>query len=329
MTGTGFIGWVAAALALTGPAAAQTPDAQALYRQILELSEPDAFAAPAGPVTVDHAAHPDAQSETWLIVAHLSDGNGAPVTLHANLSRLGLRGKAASDLDVTTLWRGHLIVLPTDADPLAEERVSRGLGAAGADPKAVWIDDWTLDTTSPANLSLTTDALSLTLDTAASADPLLADDPELPFRGYTLPSVPVTATLDGQTLTGTAWIDHLWGDVPVPGGPLAYDRLILHLDDGSAVSLLRTRRQDGQGIATLDGTLTDPSGRTVSLSDATVDLTEDQLAGAGLDLTLDTSRTATAPFAFPLTTRMLTAAGTRNGTPVNGLGSLQLSGTPE
>jgi predicted secreted hydrolase len=38
-------------------------------------------------------------------------------------------------------------------------------------------------------------------------------------------------------LTGTAWLDRLWGDVPLPGGPVLRDRLVLHLSDGTDLSL--------------------------------------------------------------------------------------------
>ena len=330
MPGKGFIGCLAAALVLTSGAAAQTTEADELYRQIVELSAAGDFPPPSGPVTIDPAAHPNAQSETWLIVAHLTTPDGDPIAVQASLSRLGLRARPTSALDVTALYRGHIISLPDKGTALAEERVSRGLGAAGTDAEAVWIDDWTLDATTPGTLILTSGkALSLTLGMAAAENPLKADDPELPFRGYSLPAIPVTATLDGQPLAGTAWFDHLWGDVPLPGGPLAYDRLILHLDDGSAVSLLRSRRRDGQGIATLDGTLIDPAGRTVALSDETVEMSETRLAGAGLNLTLESEATGEAAFAFPLTTFLLTVTGTRNGTQVTGIGSLQVSGAPE
>lgn len=328
MTAAGFIGFIAAALVLTGPARAQTPDAEALYRQILALSADGEFPASSGPVTIDPVAHPDARSETWGITAHLKSAAGAPLTLQASFARLGLRAGDAADLDISALWRGHVILLPEEGEVRAEERISRGLGAAGWDAEAVWIDDFSLDVSTADTLALRAGGLSLTLDTGTKTNALKAEDPEVPFRGYGLPAVPATAVVDGETFVGTAWLDHLWGDVPLPGGPLAYDRLILHLDDGSAVSLIRTRRRDGQGIATLDGSLIDASGAT-ALSDATVELSDTRLAGAGLDLTLDPAAMATPPFAVPFTTTALTATGTRNGAPVSGLGSLQVSGGSE
>lgn len=330
MTGTRFIGALAAALVLTGPVHAQPPDAEALYRQIIDLSAAGDFQTPTGPVTLDPVAHPNTQSETWLVVAHLRSPNGETATVQANFSRLGLRAPSASEFDVTALYRGHLILLAEDGSTQAEERISRGLGAAGADTETVWIDDWSLDLTKPGALNLTlAQTGSLTLDIGASVHPQKADDPDLPFIGYSLPDVPVSASLDGRTMAGTAWIDHFWGAVPLPGGPLAYDRLILHLEDGSALSLLRARRRDGQGIATLDGALIDASGQSVPLSDATVEFSDTRLSGAGLDLKLEGAATADAAFAFPVITTLLTAAGTLNGSPVSGIGSLQLSGARE
>lgn len=333
MAGRRFISHLAAVLLLTASASAQSPDAATLYEEILALGDAADFPPPSGPVEVSHAAHPETRSESWVFTAHLVSETGEQSTLQASFARLGLRAGAETAFDATALFRGNAILANGEAGIRAEERFSRGLGAAGADGAGVWIDDWSLvlDATGGLALSLplADRAVSLALKTRPANDPLLTAQDDAPFRGYSLPAVPVAATIDGQTLSGTAWFDHFWGDVPLPGGPLAYDRLIIHLDDGSAISLIRTRRRDGAGITTLDGALVDALGTPAELSDETVTLTDTSLSGAGLDLSFDILAAGTSEFVSPVATSVLAVTGTRDGAPVAGIGTLQLSGAGE
>lgn len=337
-------GMTALAVAFPSVAVAQSPDASALYEQLLTLGDKADFPRPSGPwqldLPADLGAHPNARSETWLIAAHLETPEGRPVALQVSFARLGLRTVSEGPFDPAALYRAH-IVAASPNDPLeAEERLSRGLGAAGTEGARIWLDSWTMTLGRP-GISLQSPAAGL--DFAPIMDPIQQDPAgNSPVRGYTAPRVAVSGRVGGTEVTGTAWIDHLWGDVPPPGGPLAYDRLIVHLDDGSAVSLLRTRRRDGAGIATLDGALIDDAG-TTPLNDDTAEMTATeswtpddgagsypvawQLAGAGLVLDIAPfRRDQLTDFAFPLWSGGVTVTGTRDGQPVTGTGTLTLSG---
>ena len=80
----------------------------------------------------------------------------------------------------------------------------------------------------------------------------------------------VLTTADGAAaISGVAWFEHLWGDLPFPGGPTATDRLVLHVDDGSELSIARTRRRDGTGTPTLDGFVVHPDGEIEQVSEET------------------------------------------------------------
>jgi len=96
----------------------------------------------------DHAPHPEAPAETWAIFAHLRDADGAPVSALFTLSRFGIAtepddtGNAWAPRDA---WLGQAAIVGDRAQ--AEERLSRGAGAAGQDAGAgrVWLDDWSID----------------------------------------------------------------------------------------------------------------------------------------------------------------------------------------
>ena len=329
MAGKRFIGCLAAALVLSGSVDAQTPDPALLYEELLALGAENGFRPPSAPVDIEHGAHPEARSETWLIAANLRSPAGELFSMHVSLSRLGVRPEAETSLDLRALYRGHVIVTSADAAPMAEERFSRGLGAAGEDAGSIWIDDWSLKAESAGSLALGLSVegspISVALEVRPDEGQVLAQADGAPFVGYSLPGVPIAVELEGQTLTGFAWFDHFWGDVPLPGGPVTYDRLIVHLDDGSALSVVRTRRQDGQGISTLDGALFDTSGALVELSDDNVELSQARLAGAGLVLELEPLRVQAAPFIVPAVTTLLRVTGTRNGSSVAGIATMQVS----
>lgn len=331
------IGAVLAFLVAATSAMPQTQDLSTLYEALLTQSRAADFTPLSGPTIVAHTAHPEARSETWTITAHLEDPEGDPIDLQVTLARLGLRSETDHPLDVTALYRGHLL-MSDGARPLAEERLSRGLGAAGEDGLFTWIDDWSLGVNALDDVFLTLPTggreISLLLRTRPAVPQRINGD--TPIRGYSLASLPAEAEIDGETFTGIAWFDHLWGDVPLPGGPLTYDRLVVHLDDGSAVSLLRTRRRDGQGIATLDGARIDGAGQATAFTDEVAEmalaadkrLTTWSLTGVGLNLSLATPADLHRPdFTLPFQTASFPVTGTADGKPVTGRATLQLSET--
>jgi predicted secreted hydrolase len=327
MAGKRFIGCLAAALVLSGSVDAQSADLTNLYEEFFALGAASEFTRPAGPVEVLHTAHPEARSELWLIAAHLRTPEGDPVSVHFSLSRLGVRAEVGTAFDLRSFYRGHVIVTSAHHMPKAEERFSRGLGAAGEDAGSVWIDDWSLEADTEDFLSLHLSAegspISVALEIRPDEGQLVAETDDAPLLGYSLPGVPISVEHDRQLLTGFGWFDHFWGDVPLPGGPVTYDRLIVHLDDGSALSLVRAQRRDGQGLSTLDGAFVDTSGAMVALSDENVELTETRLAGGGLDLELEPMERQAASFVVPAVTTLLRVTGTRNGSPVTGIGTMQ------
>jgi predicted secreted hydrolase len=67
-----------------------------------------------------------------------------------------------------------------------------------------------------------------------------------------------------KQVTGTAWMDHQWGDFVVGGG--GWDWLAFQLDDGSELMVSIVRGEAGATLPTLSyGAFVDPSGRATSL----------------------------------------------------------------
>ncbi len=333
-----------------------------LLADIADLSDESAFERPSGSwrlsLPADHGGHPEARTETWMIVAHLEDQDGASIGVSFSLSRFGLtrpaRDAPAPTWEITALHRAHATLAGRDGT-LAEERFGRGAGASGHDREAaeVWLDNWRIgyaDTgeTSGIVLSASVGDAPLRLVLTPEKPALqIGGDGEAPVRGFTMSRMRAEGAIGrGETATevsGTAWLDRLWGELPLPGGPLAYDRLLLHLDDGTDLSIVRTRRRDGRGTATVEGMVVDATGRATPVEDGAITMTpatdrdpignrterqaEWRIAGADLDLRISPiTSDEVAGFAVPGWIGTVTAEGRNGPAEVRGYGTLQLGG---
>ncbi len=277
----------------TGTDAGNQTDVSADLAAFLSSRENDEATKFSGPwhlsLPRDHGAHDDAGAETWNVTAHLRDAADRPVSLTIVLTRLG-----ASPSSATSTWGpwpihvAQVTLTASDADLSgSDERVSRAIGTAGHDAALgeIWIDDWTwsyADDDLDLRLLVGDRPIRLRLRPESAPLTLPADDVAV-TRGFALPRLSVTGTLghgaSAVQLDGTAWLDRVWGEVPLPGGPLVRDRAILHLSDGSDLSLIRTRRRDGRGIVTVDGVLVAPDDTAMTFDDGTVSFTATAEAG--------------------------------------------------
>jgi len=81
-------------------------------------------------------------------------------------------------------------------------------------------------------------------------------------------------TVDGETLdvTGSAWMDHQWGNfVLLDGG--SWDWFAVALDDGTALMVFQLRGIDGVGDVPDFGTLVQPDGSVIHLAEGDYSIT--------------------------------------------------------
>lgn len=300
----------------------------------------------------DHAPHPGARVESWSVATHLTDDAGAPLAVQLVLTRVGLvpPGQAATGWRARAVWRGHVALLPDARGPaVAEERFVRApAGLPPPDPasRAVRLDDWRLDFDAAGTLEMaaTVAGRTLALTLTPEKPPVAAGAGQGggPVRGYALTRLAAAGTVDGRAVAGSGWLDHAWGELPLPGGPVAFDRLLVHLADGRDLSLTRTRRRDGRGTPTLAGRLVHPDGRAEALDGAALSLTVQRRwqgpdgaawpvvwAVDGPDTALDIAPVAddqVLDFVAPVWSGLVTAEGRLAGAPASGRGTLQLTG---
>lgn len=296
----------------------------------------------------DHGAHPNAPTETWGLTAHLEGPDGSIMGLSFTLTRVGPERQVSEPGGVwgpAPIYFAQAVLTGHAPEfPVTTEMVSRAAGTAGHDASAqtLWIDDWSLSYGgSGLELSLMAGDQPINLSMQPQSVPVSLNGVEAATtRGFIIPQLSVSGTLgagsDATTLSGTAWLDRAWGDVAFPGGPLIRDRLVTHLSDGSAISILRTRREDGRGIAIIDGLTVSADGVTNALDENELGLSiSESENGAsviwdlhGPGLTLRAEAVADAIVTNPLAAgqiHLLTVEGSSEGQPVTGVGTLFLS----
>jgi predicted secreted hydrolase len=329
-----------------------------------ELSE-DSFERPMGAwrlgLPLDHGAHPNARTETWNISAQLRDDVGEDIGIQFALLRVGLvspdAAERASPWELRALHRAHVTLLDGAQDAAAgEERFHRDVpGVAGHDAarREVWLDNWTIqygegNRGDQLRLDATVGemALGLLFTPAKAAVALNPDGANAPFRGYSITRMVavgfIGAGVDRRSLSGLAWLDHVWGDVPLPLGPIVSDRLQLQLNDGTDLLVTRTRRRDGGGTPTLAGYAVDPHGGMEPLASAALEMeaTRTWRDAVGASFPLDWRLRAgelqahVSPiaddqvhdFAVPLWSGIVTVEGVLRDRRVFGRGTLLLTG---
>ena len=308
----------------------------------------------------DHGSHADSPADVWNLAAHLETSDGEDVGVQISVARVALvppdEPPAAPDWEVREFWRGHATLVRSDAQTaIAEERVRRGFpGIAAYDGarRELRLDNWSLQFAEGAGeMQIAasigpTARISLDLVPAKTAITPGPGTAAAPFMGYAVPRLHakgVLTTLQGDVaLSGVAWFEHLWGDLPFPGGPTATDRLVLHVGDGSELSVTRTRRRDGTGRPTVDGFVVHPDGEVEQVSEETrltPTGTWRQVHGEAeypirWTLVQDDRELAITPvvddqlhaFLTPIWSGMVVARGTSTSGAVSAVGTLQLQG---
>ena len=336
-----------------GPASATA----AIFETFAAQSQEASFSPLSGPwrlsIPDDHGGHDEARVETWTLLAHLISEDGGALGLQLSMARLGLVPPhalpEASPSVLSALYRAHVILMDAGMESvLGEERLSRGMGAAGHDlvVREVWLDDWLLaygegETGLGLRLDLTVEDVPVSLDLvpAKPAEQIPQDEG---LRGFAIPRLFVEGLVGGQPVQGMAVLNHAWGDVPLPGGAVATDILSIQLDDGSDLSLIRTMRRDGRGAAVLDGLISETDATVTTVGDDAYSI--DRLPGdrrdedpvltatwriSGPGLSLEAVPLLTEDhedFAFAFSSGLLAVTGIRDGQAVAGLGSLQSTG---
>lgn len=312
----------------------------------------------------DHGEHSASRMETWQLSTHLQNEKGELSAFQFSFLRLSVVPPSAppptSVWDVRELYRGHVTFTHAELDQaVSEERLARGMPRlAGYDAGAgeLRIDNWFLefgdDHTAPKfNLYATVQdeaVVKLVMRQEKNAIALEPEGNNALFVGYSLTRLTVEGAIDRglgeETVSGTAWLDHSWGDLPLPGiGPVARDRLLFQLDDGTDFSVVRSRRTDGRGSPSMIAIVVASDGMVSTFDSENVQMTATRtwrheatgteypvawrLEAPELDIYIEPLIDAQVhDFSTPFWSGVVTLTGTRRDISVSGTGTLLLTG---
>ncbi len=222
----------------------------------------------------DFHAHPRYRMESWQLTGVLQGEGTPPLGFQVMLLRMAV---SPEEPDLESRWATRQVYAAwySLTDPAGDGlvsgwRLARGaLGLAGSGASLpssqhsslVRVEDWHLaasDAAEPGDhfvLTVGSEPVRLQLDltggSVQTARLTEANDSAAPFRFYRVSSLRAEGVLmqgeQQRSVAGPVSLEHAWGELPLPGGPLATDRVVLFLDDGRELLVMRTRRVDGSG----------------------------------------------------------------------------------
>lgn len=215
----------------------------------------------------DHGAHPDFRTEWWYITGHARAGErefGFQVTFFR--SRVDATQAMTSRFAAKQLVFAHAAVTDVNGRKLRhDQRIAReGFESVSAAPDdtRVQLRDWSLQRQA-AGYRARIPAADFALDLqCAPTQPVLLQgreglsrkgpQPEQASYYYSQPQLAVTGTLSLQgqrfEVAGKAWLDHEWSQELLHPQAVGWDWIGMNLDDGSALTAFRLRRQDGSAL---------------------------------------------------------------------------------
>ncbi|HSV33946.1 MAG TPA: carotenoid 1,2-hydratase [Ramlibacter sp.] len=214
----------------------------------------------------DHGAHPGFRTEWWYITGHAASGGrefGFQVTFFR--TRVDETQGMASRFAAKQLVFAHAAVTDVAGRKLwHDQRIARegfDIALAAEGDTRVRLRDWSLEHRPEGYLArITSGDFALDLRCAPTQPVLLQGQQGLSRKGpeaaqasyyYSQPQLAVTGRLQLQghfDVAGKAWLDHEWSQEVLHPQAMGWDWIGMNLDDGSALTAFRLRKQDGTAL---------------------------------------------------------------------------------
>jgi predicted secreted hydrolase len=212
----------------------------------------------------DHGAHPELRTEWWYITGHAHSGGrsfGFQVTFFR--TRVDATQGMQSAFAARQLLFAHAAITDVDGRKLwHDQRIARaGFGVAQASEAdaQLRLRDWSLVREGEDwHAVLPASGFALDLRCRPTQPVLLQGKAGLSRKGpeevqasyyYSVPQLAVAGQLSLQgrsfAVSGRAWLDHEWSEEVLHPDAVGWDWVGMNLDDGSALTAFRLRRQDG------------------------------------------------------------------------------------
>ena len=212
----------------------------------------------------DHGAHPDFRTEWWYVTGWLNTAQGKKgfqITFFRTRPDLDT-ANPSSFVPRQVIFAHAALADPAHGKLRHAARIARagfGLANARVGDMDVTLDDWRLWRGKDGKLhaKLAGDGFAFDLAFTPTQPVILQGEAGFSRKGpgageashyYSWPHLAVAGRLDGQAVTGTAWLDREWSSTLMNPRAVGWDWLGLNMDDGSAVTLFRMRDKAGAAL---------------------------------------------------------------------------------
>jgi predicted secreted hydrolase len=232
----------------------------------------------------DHFDHPDFRTEWWYYTGNVRSGDGHRYGFELVFFRQGERRGPAENPSawrVDDVYLAHLALTDIDGRRFRYyQRTNRaGPGIAGVrfDEGRIWNGNWETrwDLASGAQtLSAVADGIRFRLRLTPRTPPVIHGENGIsrkaPGEGrasyyVSFPLLEVNGTLNGASVTGSAWMDHEWFTHQLDPDQRGWDWFSVQLENGTELMLFQLRHTDGSIDPFSSGTYIGRDGRAVHL----------------------------------------------------------------
>lgn len=216
----------------------------------------------------DHGSHPGFRMEWWYITGHAASGQrefGFQVTFFR--ARIAATQGMSSRLAAKQLVFAHAALTDVQGRKLwHDQRIARegfDVALAAQGDTRVRLRDWTLErqANNAYRARVAAGDFALEFQCTPTQPVLLQGEQGLSRKGpeprqasyyYSQPQLALRGafTLRGRRfdVSGKAWLDHEWSQELLHPQAVGWDWIGMNLDDGSALTAFRLRRQDGSAL---------------------------------------------------------------------------------
>ncbi|MGA2594549.1 MAG: lipocalin-like domain-containing protein [Bryobacteraceae bacterium] len=231
----------------------------------------------------DYFEHPDFRTEWWYYTGNLRTGSGSRFGFELVFFRQAQRRGPSDNPSawrIDDLYLAHLALTDIeDRHFFHYKRLNRaGPGIAGAslEKKRIWNGNWSAQWDGDAQiLEALADDFRFRLQLKPEKPLIVNGENGVSQKAagvgnascyISFPHLAVEGQINGQAVTGTAWMDHEWFTHPLGANQVGWDWFSVQLDNGTDLMLFELRRRDGTLDPYSSGTFVDRQGRARHLS---------------------------------------------------------------
>lgn len=232
----------------------------------------------------DHFNHPDFRTEWWYYTGNVHSSGGRRLGFELVFFRQAQHRGPSDDSSawrIDDLYLAHLALTDITGKRFHYyKRLNRaGPGIAGVsfDQGRIWNGNWESKwdkNTGLQTLSAVADDLRLMLQLTPRKPPIINGENSVSQKAEGLgkasyyvsfPLLAVEGTLNGASVTGSAWMDHEWFTHQLETAQVGWDWFSVQLENHTELMLFQIRHTDGSIDPYSAGTYIDASGRATHL----------------------------------------------------------------